>query len=330
MRPLLEGAADRTTGRAGPLRDARGRLSRQAIIYAIFIAVVIFFAVEAPSFASAASAANIGRQAAAVVVVSVGMTLVIICAEIDLSVGSTVSLTGLVGAQMLSYGWAWPLAVLATLGLGAVIGLVNGFLSGYVGVPSFLVTLGGLEAIGALAEMVTNTQPVPIANSGFLAALGPGSLLGIPLDVWWGVAVVLGAAYLLHVSVFGRWIYATGGNRGAARYSGISHRTVILVAFVLSGLCAAFAGLMLAGRSGAGDPTVGSGMELQAIAAVILGGTDLFGGRGTILGTVVGVLFIAVIGVGLILLGYGAQVQTLVTGAIIVVVVTINQFGQKR
>lgn len=327
---LLEGAAGHPAGRARRLLGARGRPGSQAIIYAIFVAVIIFFAVKAPSFASAGSAANIGRQAAAVVIVSVGMTVVIICAQIDLAVGSTVSLTGLIGALLMSHGWPWPLAALATLGLGAVIGTVNGFLTGYVGVPSFLVTLGGLEAIGALAEMVTNTQPVPIVNQGFLAVLGPGSFLGIPLDVWWGLVVIVGGAYLLHASVFGRWVYATGGNRDAARYSGIRHRNVILVAFILSGLCAAFAGLMLAGRSGAGDPTVGSGMELQAIAAVILGGTDLFGGRGTIPGTVIGALFIAVIGVGLILLGAGAQVQTLVTGVIIVVVVTINQLGQKR
>jgi ribose transport system permease protein len=328
--PMARHAGSSGFLRGERLQDFRDRLGSQSIVYAIFIAVIIVFAIKAPSFATLASLTNIGRQAAAVVVVSVGMTIIIVCAEIDLSVGSTVSLAGLIGALLMSKGWAWPVAVLATLGLGAAIGAVNGFLTGYIGVPSFLVTLGGLEAIGALAQMVTNTLAVPVVNTGFMAVLGPGSFLQIPLAVWWGLAVVLAGAYLLHVSVFGRWVYATGGNRNAARYSGISYRNVVLMAFVLSGVCAAFAGLLLTGRSGAGDPNVGSDMELSAIAAVILGGTDLFGGRGTILGTVIGALFIAVIGVGLILLGAGAQLQALVTGAIIVVAVTINKLGQRR
>jgi ribose transport system permease protein len=331
--PVARPGDGRGTGlglRAGRVQDFRDRLGSQSVVYAIFVAIIIVFAVEAPSFATLPSLANIGRQAAAVVIVSAGMTVIIVCAQIDLSAGSTVSLAGLIGAVLMSHGWAWPVAVLATLGLGAAIGAVNGFLTGYIGVPSFLVTLGGLEAIAALAEMTTNTLSVPVVNQGFLNIFGPGSFLQIPLDVWWGLAVVLGVGYLLHVSVFGRWVYATGGSRAAARYSGISHRNVVLVAFILSGVCAAFAGLLLTGRSAAGDPAVGSGMELSAIAAVILGGTDLFGGRGTIFGTVIGALFIAVIGVGLILLGAGAQLQALVTGAIIVVAVTINKLGQRR
>lgn len=311
-------------------REFRQRVGSELVVYAIFVVMVAVFAAIAPSFATGQSVSNIGRQAAAVLIVAVGMTVVIICAEIDLSVGSTVSLCGIIGAQLMAQGASWPLAILAALALGAVIGGINGYLVGYVGVPSFLITLGGLEAIGALAQMVTGTLSVPVTSNGFLSVLGYGTFLHIPLEIWWALAAVVGGGYLLHASVLGRWVYAVGNDRNAARYSGIRPQRIVLMAFVLSGFLAAFAGLLLAGRAGAGDPSAGSGMELSAIAAVILGGTDLFGGRGTVLGTVIGAIFIAVLGTGLILLGAGAQLQALATGGIIIFAVTVNKLGQKR
>lgn len=302
--------------------------SPQSIIYLAFAAVVLFFVARAPAFTTLSSLENIGRQAAAITVVSVGMTIVIVCAEIDLSVGSTVSLAGMVLAVLLSHGLAWPVALLATLGVGAGIGTVNGLLTGYLGVPSFLVTLGMLETLDALAKMITGTLSVSITDPGFLQVFGNGSLLGVPIPVWWGGAVVLLGGYLLHRSLFGRWVFASGGNRTAAMYAGIRTRRVVLASFVFSGVLAAFSGILLAGRASAGDPSVGSGMELAAIAAVILGGTDLFGGRGAVLGTVVGALFIGVVGIGLILMGAGAQTQELITGLIIIGAVTVNRLGR--
>ncbi|MGH3434903.1 MAG: ABC transporter permease [Sciscionella sp.] len=307
----------------------RERLGSQAVVYLIFLAVVLFFVFAAPAFASLPSLANIGRQAAAITVVSVGMTVVIVCAEIDLSVGSAASLCGMLAGVFLSDGWPWPVAVLAVLGIGAAIGFINGFITAYVGVPSFLVTLGMLSVLAAVALMITNTASVPITNNGFLAVLGPLSFAAIPLPVWWGIAVVLIGIYLLHFSVFGRHVFATGGSRGAALYSGINTRKVVLASFVLCGILAAFAGLLIAGRSEAANPTVGVGMELSAIAAVILGGTDLFGGRGTVLGTVAGAIFIGVVGIGLILMGAGAQMQDLITGVIIIGAVSINKLGKR-
>jgi ribose transport system permease protein len=320
-------------GGQGPWRgrfdDLWERLGSQAIVYLIFVAIVIYFSVRAPSFATGNSLAEIGRQTAAITVVAVGMTVVILCAEIDLSVGSTVSITGAMVATLLSHGWPVLVAILAALAIGAAIGAFNGFVVAYIGVPSFLVTLGMMEAIGAAALMITSTVAVPITDVTFTDVFGARSLLYVPVPVWWALLVVLLGVYVTQRTVYGRWVYATGGNRGAATYSGIKTKKVVLIAFIISGFLAAFAGLLLAGRSAAGDPTVGVGMELSAIAAVILGGTDLFGGRGTVIGTVIGALFLGVVGIGLILLGASAQLQSLITGGIIIGAVTINRLGRR-
>jgi ribose transport system permease protein len=310
------------------LSDFFERGGAQGTVYALFVLAIIGFAIWVPDFATLAQAENIGRDAAATCVVAVGMTFVIICAEIDLSVASTVSLAGLVGAVVLSEpGVPWPLAVLTSLAIGAAAGAINGAIIGYLGVPSFLVTLGSLEALGAIALMATNTLPIAITSPGFLAVFGPGSYLGVPLTLWWAAAVVCGGAYLLHATRFGRWVYAVGGSRIATKYAGISKARLLTMVLMISGMLAAFAGVLLAGRTTSGDPTAGTDMELTAIAAVILGGTDLFGGSGTILGTVIGALFVTVIQVGLILLGANAQLQSLVTGGIIIFVVTINSLA---
>jgi ribose transport system permease protein len=307
----------------------RQRIGAQGAIYLLFVLTVIAFGIWAPDFATVATLRNIGRDAAPVAVVSVGMTFVIIAAEIDLSVASTISLAGLIAADVMSKaGVPWTLGLLAALGVGAGVGAINGLLNGYLGVPSFLITLGTLESIGALALMVTGTLSVPITSSGFLKVFGFGSWLGLPLTVWWAIVVVALGIYVLHGTRFGQWVYAVGDSRVAARYSGISKARVLVAVFVLSGVLAAFTGVLLAGRTTAGDPTAGTDMELTAIAAVILGGTDLFGGSGTILGTVLGALFLSAIQSGLILLGASGQLQALITGVIIIVVVTINSLAK--
>ena len=315
--------------RLGGPRSARQRLTAQGIVYLLFVLTCIAFSIWAPDFATTSTLQNIGRNAAPVVVVSVGMTFVIIAAEIDLSVASTISLAGLLGAQVLSkQGVPWTLGLVTSLAVGGGVGALNGVLIGFLGVPSFLITLGTLEGIGALALMVTGTQSVPITAPGFLNVFGPGSWSGLPLTVWWGIVVCVIAVYLLHGTRFGTWVRAVGDSRNAARYAGISKARIIIAVFTLSGVLAAFTGVLLAGRTTSGDPTSGTDMELTAIAAVILGGTDLFGGSGTIIGTVVGALFLSAIEVGLILMGASGQLQTLVTGIIIVVVVVINSLAR--
>lgn len=326
--PVLDAVTDLYRRLGGP-RTGRQRITAQAIVYLLFVLTCIAFSIWAPDFATVSTLQNIGRDAAPVIVVSVGMTFVIIAAEIDLSVASTISLAGLLGAQVLSkQGVPWTLGLVTSLAIGAGVGAFNGVFIGFLGVPSFLITLGTLEGIGALALMVTGTNSVPITAPGFLSVFGPGSWNGLPLTVWWGIAVCLVAAYLLHATRFGTWVRAVGDSRIAARYAGISKVRVIIAVFTLSGFLAAFTGVLLAGRTTSGDPTAGSDMELTAIAAVILGGTDLFGGSGTIVGTIVGGLFLSAIQVGLILMGASGQLQTLVTGIIIVAVVTINSLAR--
>lgn len=309
--------------------SVRQRLAAQAMVYMLFVLAVVAFSIWAPDFATLATLQDIGRDVAPVCVVSVGMTFVIVAAEIDLSVASTISLAGLVGAVVLSkQGVPWPLALAASLAIGAAVGAFNGFFAGYLGVPSFLITLGTLEGVGAIALMATQTQPIAITSSGFLSVFGYGSWLGLPLTVWWAIVVVILGTYLLHFTRFGEWVRAVGDSRTAARYAGISRGRVLVSVFVLAGVLAAFTGVLIAGRTTAGDPSAGADMELTAIAAVILGGTDLFGGSGTIPGTVIGALLLTTIQVGLILIGANDQLQTLFTGVIIVTVVTVNSLAK--
>jgi ribose transport system permease protein len=301
------------------------RLLRDHITYVIFLGVTIFFAIFAPNFATLATASAILRITAIVSVIAIGMTFVIISAEIDLSVGSVASFSGMVLALLLEAGVpAWPSALL-TLAMGAVIGAINGLLVTRLRIPSFLVTLGMLSVFSGAALTVTNTMPVPIVDNGLNNALWNGSLLTVAAPVWWTLLIVLAGYYLLHVSLFGRRVLAVGGNALAASFSGINVDRTKVWAFVLSGTTAALAGMMLAARSTAGNPSLGSGLELDVIAAVIIGGTSLFGGYGTIIGSVIGAIFIGVIGFGLLVMGFSTSVQEIIKGAIIIFAVSVNR-----
>ena len=301
------------------------RLLRDHVTYVIFLAVTIFFAVVAPNFASFATAGAILRITAIVSVIAIGMTFVIISGEIDLSVGSVASFAGMILALLLDAGLPSWLGAILTLAMGAAIGAVNGLLVTRLKIPSFLVTLGMLSVFSGAALTVTNTMPVPIVENGINNVLWNGSLLTIAAPVWWTLLVVLLGYYLLHVSLFGRRVLAVGGNAVAASFSGINVNRTKIWAFVLSGSAASLAGMMLAARSTAGNPSLGAGLELDVIAAVIIGGTSLFGGYGTILGSVIGAIFIGIIGFGLLVMGFSTSVQEIIKGAIIILAVSVNR-----
>jgi ribose transport system permease protein len=301
------------------------RLLRDHVTYVIFLAVTIFFAVVAPNFASFATAGAILRITAIVSVIAIGMTFVIISGEIDLSVGSVASFSGMILALLLDAGLPSWLGAILTLAMGAAIGAVNGLLVTRLKIPSFLVTLGMLSVFSGAALTVTNTMPVPIVENGINNVLWNGSLFTIAAPVWWTLLVVLLGYYLLHVSLFGRRVLAVGGNAVAASFSGINVNRTKIWAFVLSGSAAALAGMMLAARSTAGNPSLGEGLELDVIAAVIIGGTSLFGGYGTILGSVIGAIFIGIIGFGLLVMGFSTSVQEIIKGAIIILAVSVNR-----
>jgi ribose/xylose/arabinose/galactoside ABC-type transport system permease subunit len=329
MGEVDEGAV---AGAQGTSTSTRSRALLNAVveywIFVAFIALVILFAVTSPAFLTESNILNVGRQTALVTIVAVGMTFVIICAEIDLSIASTLALAGMLGALAMNhFGNEWPVALVVALGTGAIIGSINGVLTTLFGVPSFLVTLGMLMIARGLAMIVTNTVPVPITNQGLDDFFGGGNLLGLPAPIFWTVGVVVLGVIGLHFLSFGRSVYATGGNALAARYSGISTRRVKIIAFVLSGTLAGLAAIILNARTQAARPDFANGMEMDVLAAVILGGTSLFGGRGTIIGTVVGSLMIGVLNNGLTLINVSSHAQLVVKGVIIIVAVAISRFA---
>ncbi len=301
------------------------RLVLERPTYVIFAAVTLFFIVFAPNFATLGTAEAILRITALVTIMAVGMTFVIICAEIDLSVGSVASWAGMVVALLLDRGAPGWLAPILVLGMGAAIGVVNGLLVTKLGIPSFLVTLGMLSVFSGLSLTITGTEPVPIVDDFFTDLFWNGSLLGAPAPIWWTIVAVLIGYYVLQMTVLGRQAYAVGGNLVAARFSGVKTDRIKIVAFVASGLAASLAGMMLAARSTAGNPSLGAGLELDVIAAVIIGGTSLFGGVGDIVGSVVGAIFIGILGFGLLVMGLSTSIQEVVKGAIIILAVALNR-----
>ncbi|UGY13412.1 ABC transporter permease [Bradyrhizobium septentrionale] len=302
------------------------RGERPYMLYIAFVILLVVFSLSSPWFLSVENFLNIGRQTTLVSIIAVGMTFIIIARQIDLSVASTLALSGMAAALAMSQiNNSWIVGAAAGLGTGALVGLLNGILTTQLQIPSFLVTLGTLSMARGLAMMVTNTKPVIITNETYFTIFGEGSFLGIPVPIAWTLAAMIVGILLLHYNVFGRRIYAVGGNPTAALYSGINTKWVTTAAFVLTGTLAGLAALVLSARSHAARPDVVQGMELDVIAAVILGGCSLFGGRGYILGTLFGSLIIGTLNNGLVLLGVSSPMQLVIKGAIIVAAVAFTK-----
>jgi ribose transport system permease protein len=318
---------------AAPTPDRRRKLlqkllrgERPYMLYIAFVILLVVFSLSSPWFLSVENFLNIGRQTTLVSIIAVGMTFVIVARQIDLSVASTLALSGMAAALAMSHiNNSWIVGALAGLGTGALVGLLNGLLTTQLSIPSFLVTLGTLSMARGLAMMVTNTKPVIITNETYFAIFGEGTFLGMPVPIAWTLAAMIVGVLLLHYNVFGRRIYAVGGNPIAALYSGINTKWVTTSAFVLTGVLAGLAALVLSARSHAARPDVVQGMELDVIAAVILGGCSLFGGRGYILGTLFGSLIIGTLNNGLVLLGVSSPMQLVIKGAIIVAAVAFTR-----
>lgn len=310
-----------------PAKVARKRFSidwRRDIIYVGFVAVLLIFSVllRDQGFLSTASFWNILRQAAIVSVIAVGMTLVIAAAEIDLSVGSVAGLASVVTAMALSQFGLVP-GILAGLALGAVVGCVNGALVAFVRIPSFLVTLAMMGITFGIAQWITDSAPVPILDMNYVANFGGGNIGPIPGLIIWMLLFVVGGALVLKKMRFGRQILATGANPVAAEYSGISTSWVRFRVMLICSMGAAVAGMLYAGRLMSGRFQWGAGDEMNAIAAVILGGTALAGGRGSVIGTFFGALLMATINYGLILAGLDTSQQQIIRGIIIILAVAL-------
>lgn len=297
---------------------------RRYVIYIGFVVVFIFFAIllRDQGFLSPNNLLNIFRQTATITVIAVGMTYVIACAEIDLSVGSVAGLSSVCTAMALSQ-WGLIPGILAGLAVGLVVGSINGALVSLLGIPSFLVTLGMLGIAVGVAQWITASAPQPILNDTFNMLFGSGNFGPIPgLVVWSAIFVAIGAV-VLNRTRFGRQVLATGGNRNAADFTGINTKRIKFQVLLISAVAASVAGMLYAGRLQSGRFQWGSGDELSAIAAVILGGTSLFGGFGSIIGTLFGALLIGLINNGLILAGLDSSQQQVVRGAIIILAVAM-------
>ena len=297
---------------------------RRYVIYIGFVVVFLFFAVllRDQGFLSPNNLLNIFRQTATITVIAVGMTYVIACAEIDLSVGSVAGLSSVCTAMALSQFGLIP-GILAGLAVGLVVGSINGALVSLLGIPSFLVTLGMLGIAVGVAQWITASAPQPILNDTFNTLFGSGNFGPVPgLVVWSAIFVAIGAV-VLNRTKFGRQVLATGGNRNAADFTGINTKRIKFQVLLISAMAASVAGMLYAGRLQSGRFQWGSGDELSAIAAVILGGTSLFGGFGSIIGTLFGALLIGLINNGLILAGLDSSQQQVVRGAIIILAVAL-------
>jgi ribose transport system permease protein len=304
----------------------------------ILLALVIAFSLASENFLTVDNLRNILRQYSVPAILAVGQTIVIVSAGIDLSVASTAALSGSVMGVMYAHeGYPEPVALLMGLAAGFAVGAINGFVITKWRVPDFIATLGAFTAVRGIALLVTDGLPVPDytkAKEGrtvpeTVTTLGAESVFGVPL-----IAVVAGACallgwFILSRTTLGRSAYAIGGNREAARVSGIRVERTKWAIYVFSGLMAAIAGFMLTGRQGSANALMGEGMELQSIAAVVVGGTNLFGGEGTIGGTIIGVLIIGVLNNGLNILGVADFWQRVVNGSIIVAVVALDQWRRR-
>ena len=298
---------------------------RPYIVYAALVLIVIAFSaiLRDHGFLSWNNIAAIGRQAAPIAVMAVGMTFALAASEIDLSVGSTVGIASLVAANLIApYGFA--VGVSAALAVGVLIGLFNGIVSVKVRIPSFIVTLGTLGIVAGIARNMNSLQSVPIRNDFFSSVFGTGSVGPLTsLFIWTLIALAIGHFVMRHLR-FGRHTLATGANREAARAVGINTDVVRIKVLVISATMAAFAGILLASRLAVGRHNLGENDLLTVIAAVVIGGTHLFGGRASVPGAVAGAILMATLNNGLILMGLNAADQFIARGVIIIVAVALS------
>jgi ribose transport system permease protein len=285
---------------------------------AVLGALITLFGVSSRHFLTLRTLQSVVNQIPDLTVIATGMTLVVIAGGIDLSVGSVLALSGVVpGITMDDWGWPLVPAIALCLAVGATCGLVNGLVSALWSIPSFIVTLGMLEIARGTAYLVTNSQTKYIGPR--IEGVGrPLAGLGISPAFLAAMMLVLFAQVVLTRTVWGRYVVATGANEQAARFSGIATRRIKLTTFVISGLMAALGGLFQVARLSSADPNGGIGMELSAIAAVVIGGTSLLGGRGSVLRSFLGVLVIAVLQTGLAQVGASEPTKRLITGGVIV------------
>ena len=309
-------------------RDLTPLIARLAPLGGLLILILVM-AVFVPGFFTVHNLTNVARQVSINAIIASGMTLIIITAGIDLSVGSLVALTGCIAMIVLNATGSDALGLGVGIVVGGLAGAMNGALVAFLRLPAFVVTLGGLTIFRGLALTVTNGQPI-IRFEGVYQWLGQGILLGLPVPVWMMILVVIVIHLLLSRTAFGAHLYAVGGNETAARLSGVRVQLVKFMAYVIGGLLTGLAGMILMARLSSAQPASGEMFELDAIAAVVLGGTSLSGGRGMVWGTLIGALIIGILNNSLNLLGVSSFYQLVAKGMIILLAVFVDQWLRQR
>lgn len=316
----------------------RSKLSKFQSTIALLL-LCIFLSILSDKFLTVDNGWNVLRQISVNICISVGMTLVVLTAGIDLSVGSILAFSGAVAAGLLKSGIAFPEndlfigftllgTVLAGVATGSFLGFFNGWVITKFKVPPFVATLAMLTVARGFTMLWTKGYPISSLGTNF-AYIGTGWFLGIPVLVWIAVVVVIAAMIISNKTALGRYIYAIGGNESAAKLSGINIDKVKIIVYTLAGALAAIGGIMVTSRLDSAQPNAGMSYELDAIAAVVIGGTSLSGGRGTIIGTVLGAIIIGVLNNGLVLLDVSPFWQQVVKGMVILLAVMIDKANSK-
>jgi erythritol transport system permease protein len=317
----------------------------KARTFIALIAVILFFSLAVPSFLSTANLILMSKHVALNAFLAMGMTFVIITGGIDLSVGSIVGLCAMVAGFLVLNGidlqigytvyFNVPEIILITLLVGSLIGAINGLLITKLNVAPFIATLGTLYVARGAALLSSDGRTFPnlvgnpdLGNTGY-GYLGAGRILGLPMSVWLLIVVALGAAYLAKYTPLGRHIFAVGGNERAARISGVRVNMVKMFVYMFSGFCAGIVGLIISSELMASHPATGETFELNAIAAAVLGGTSMSGGRGAIGGTIVGAFVIGILSDGLVMMGVSSFWQMVIKGLVIIVAVVVDQAQRK-
>lgn len=323
---------DGRLGRSGALW--RQILAKRLAVSSLFIALLVLIIVASlisPSFLNPFNIINVLRQIALYGIVSIGLTFVILTAGIDLSVGSIVGLVSVATAMLLNAGVPVPLAVAAALTIGGACGTVNGLGITLARIPAFIMTLGMMVMLRGFALTLSDGRPIDLVNTGgAFSWIGRGSALGLPVPVWIFLGVALTAGFVLRFTAFGRNVYAVGSNAEAARLSGVNIAAVRLAVYVVSGVLAALTAVVFVSRLTVGEPTGGTGLELEAIAIAVIGGTSLFGGVGGVVGTIAGAAILAVLANVMNLVGISPFTQQIVKGAIIIIAVSFEVVRRRR
>lgn len=306
------------------------RFLQKNVVYLGFVLVFIYFSLtQGQYFLQPSNLLNILVQSSPIAVMAVGFTFVLAAGQIDLSFGSVVALSALVAALTLQETGLWWLAAIAGLSVGATVGLINGSLIVFLRLPSFLVTLATMGIVAGVARVLTNLQSVPVTEPAFVFIFGGGKIGPFSTILVWLAVVTAAGWHVLRQRRFGAHVLAIGNNPGAASASGISVLRNRILVFVVMAAAAALAGLLYAGRLEGARYTLGETDLLTVIAAVIVGGTSLFGGKGSIIGSVVGAMLLSIINNGLIIAGLNVSQQMIVKGVIILLAVSLSLREEK-